>query len=209
MARIKTYKGIQPDQPDSGEKGAKRRKDKKAKGGSTLTGVLATLLGFLVLFGALACLYAFDLFGTRGFIIDALHAKEEAAERDAAKLAQWQTDLNNRDEELAQLEKKLSQREQGAAQREAAVSEKESDLVTREAALEESDAQLHPNNIDITSVARAIEKMKIEPAGALLMAMSDQDAMLRLFSLLKPATQAAILEILEAETAAALVQALS
>ena len=208
MARIKDYGGAPP--VGATKKGKRERgRNKPIKPSSALTGALIVLIFFILLFGVATCLYVFDLFGTRGFVIDFLDVADEAVERDREKLVTWQTELSNTSNQLKEDQKKVNQQEEEIAQREAAVKEIEEDLEKKIALYDEMAAQLQPKNTDITTMAKAIERMSADTAGALLMAMSDKDARLYLFSMLKPSAKAAILETLDARTAAALVEGLS
>ena len=188
----------------------KRSKEKAAKAGRpALFGAAVTALVFVAILGAAAVLFIFNLFGAKGLVIDFLDIADEASQRDREELERWGTELSNQADLLSQDQNSLTQKEREVAEREAAVAEMESELEVRAAEYDLLTAQLQVKSNDITTVARSLEKMSAEAAGALLSAMSDKESMLRIFSQLKPAAQAAILETMDANAAAALVEGLS
>ena len=198
------------DSPTIEKKGKRQKRTKEDKWqGSPIYGAMITLLVFVLLIGAATCFFVFDLFGTRGMVIGFLNVTDEAYERNQEKLAQWQTDLAGQAEQLVRDQKIVSGQQSEMEQREAAVKKKEDDLNTRIAEYDDMIAQLKPKSDDILTVAKALETMSADAAANLLMEMSDMDAMLRLFASLKPSTQAAILETMDARTAATLVEGIS
>jgi flagellar motility protein MotE (MotC chaperone) len=149
------------------------------------------------------------MFGARDMAIDLLGVTNETSQSKEAELDQWRTDLQAQAQKLAEDQKNLKKQEQDVLQREAAVKLTQDELDTEKAAYEELMAQLQPNQNDISTVVNVIEKMSADTSAPMLMAMSDTDAMFNLFSRLKPATQAAILETVDAQAAASLLQKLS
>jgi len=184
----------------------KQKKEKKP--GTPFKGAVVMLLFFLLLFGAAYGVFYFNWFDARGLTAGWLGVTDETSQRKEAQLTDWETSLQSDAQKLADDQKNVKTAQDDVTAREAAVKTQEDDLATKLAAYQEMDAQLQAKNDDITSVVKIIESMSADTAAAMLTAMTDKTVMLSAFSKLKPATQAAILETMDAKAAATLVESL-
>jgi len=199
------------------EKKAKKRKNavvdrpisERKKRGSPLKGAAFTFLFFVLLLGAALSAFYFNWFDARGLTAEWLGVDNEVSARKEERLAQWETDLQRDAQKLAEDQKNAEDLVAQTAELEAAVKKQENEIREKMKIYEEMSAQLQSKNNDNTNVAKMIEGMSAEAAAAMLSEMKSMEAMVKTFSHLKPAAQAAILEALDAKTAATLVDTLS
>ena len=191
------------------KKGKEARREKKPKKpGTPLKGALITFMVFILLFGAAYGAFTLNLFDARGLVADLLGVTDEASQRREAKLTEWETNLQRDAQILAEDQKNIKTAEQNIAGQEAAVEKKEDELAEKMAVYEDLNAQLQAKKNDINSVGKMLDSMSADAAAAILTEMKSKDNMLQTFSQLKPDTQAAILETLDAKAAAALIESL-
>ena len=191
-----------------GNKPTGKPREKRKKSGP-LKGALTVLVVFALLFGAAYAAFTFNWFDARGLAAEWLDVTSEVSQRREARLADWETGLQRDAQKLADDQKTVKAAEQEVAGREDAVSRKEDELARKLADTDELQAQLQSKKDDISNVVRIVEGMSSDTAAAMLGAMKDRTAMLEVFSQLKPATQAAILETMDAGAAAALIESFS
>jgi flagellar motility protein MotE (MotC chaperone) len=185
----------------------KARAPKKA--GTPLKGALSAVFVCLLLVGALGAALFFNLFQSRDRLIDALGWTDEAANHKQEQLSDWETKLNNDALTLASQQKDLKAQEEGLREKETEAVRREEELASQIEQYTELLAQLETKNNDIQTVIKAIEGMDAKAAAAMLMEMKDRAAMIALFSRLKQASKSAILEALDAKSAAGLAEDLT
>ena len=174
-----------------------------------LRGALVILLFFILLFGSAFATFHFDLFGAREIVIDWLDITDESSQLKERRLTEWETSLSNEAQVLADEQKKTQQKQREMTEQEAAVKQKESELERKITEYETLLAQLQPKNNDISTVAKVVGSMDAGAAASMFFELRDRQVRLNLLSSLKPATIAAILEKLDAQTAASFVEELT
>ena len=192
----------------------KRQKSQRGTGDKTpgrpsaLRGALIAAGVFVILLlGGFAVLF-FDLLSVKATVGNFFGLQAAVTEKKEETLTQYGKELDDRAQAIKVTEQELEQKETSVAARESAAIAVKEQYDQKLLEINGKEAQLEQNITDISNVVKTIEGMDAEAAAGVFAKISDQEYAVTLLKQLKTSTQAAILENMDAQQAAALLQAI-